>query len=523
MKFEGKIKNLKKYFILLALVIFVFVISHLINNTNTIYIDLFGSRIKTNNTILYNENNEYYISHSFVQENIDKEIHFDNISQKFVISSEKGLVKVKIGDKYININYQDEELNKVAAIEKEDKYLSLEVLKKAYNIDITVCSNTIYIYNNTYTKGKIKNNNVSVYKDKNIKSNIVEYVDKKDKINIINVYDNYIFVKVNENSVGYILKNSIKYKQEKQQEDKNHSDNSVYMFTDFNSTTIKRGLPIDGVILNMFNVTQTSGNIIQTNFKKSFCESVKKNEYKLFGMIGNGYNLAGFNTNTMSQILSDESKRVNLINNLADKIKEYSLDGIVLDFRKLKEKDIDNYIQFIKELKAFCKNEVIVNIDGSEYKQYIPVINYTDFSIINAYGQRDEKSTVAGSVSEIRWMQDIVLKCLNEAKKEKLVVGIPAYTILWTEKNSNIVGSEIYNLKAIKNYIEKNNLELKEVAGQNYAELKKGSLVYKMWLEDEFSIKNRLKIIKENSLKGVVIYKLGYENDTLINELKNIY
>ena len=104
---------------------------------------------------------------------------------------------------------------------------------------------------------------------------------------------------------------------------------------------------------------------------------------------------------------------------------------------------------------------------------------------------------------------------------KKIVAGLPAYSILWTEKNSNVINSEIYSMKAMQDYIEKNSLNQKEINGQNYVELKTGSLIYRMWLEDDISLKNRLEIVKKNNLKGIAIYKLGYENDNLINSLKN--
>ena len=138
------------------------------------------------------------------------------------------------------------------------------------------------------------------------------------------------------------------------------------------------------------------------------------------------------------------------------------------------------------------------------------------------YGQRDLNSTVAGSISEIPWMENIINKTLEEANSKKLVIGIPAYSILWTEKNSNVIDAEIYNLSATQDYISKNNLETKysEITKQNYIELKKGSLVYKMWVEDKISIKNRMDIIKSNNIMGVAIYKLGYENNEIIESIK---
>ena len=43
-----------------------------------------------------------------------------------------------------------------------------------------------------------------------------------------------------------------------------------------------------------------------------------------------------------------------------------------------------------------------------------------------------------------------------------------------------------------------------------------------MWLEDESSIKSRINIVKENKFYGVAIYKLGYENDTIIDIVNGI-
>ena len=521
MKISEKIILNTNYFILLFATIFLFIVLNLINGINTIYIDLFGKRIKVNDSIVLKENGEYYLSYSYIKENLDNEIYFDNISRKVVISSEIGLLKARIDEKSINVNYEEISINNIGVVEKEERYISLEVLKKAYGLDITVCNNTIYIYKNISFDGKVKYNNINIYLSSNVKSKIVDYVDKRDKIKAIYEKDNFVFVKVNEKTVGYISKNSLKYSIKNEEIKQNNLEPKNYIFADSSGTKIESGMPINGVLVDMFEVTQVSATVNEKSINSKLNASITQNGYKLYGIVNNGYNLSGFNTATMSQILSDETKRLNLINNLSSKIEKYNLEGIVIDFKRLKEKDISNYIQFVKEFKAFSGKEVIVNIDANEYKSLINIINYSDFSIINTYGQRDLKSTVSGSISEIGWMKGIIENTLKEVDNNKLVIGIPAYTILWTEKNSRVVDSEIYNLKAIKDYISKNELDVKEVNGQNYVEMNKGSLVYRMWLEDELSIKNRINLIKENNLAGIAIYKLGYENNTLIDILKN--
>lgn len=520
MKQKRFIQYYKNYIVLFACIMFLFTILQMLNRTTTIYIDCFGKIEKAKNDILIKQNNEYYLSYEYVKENIDNEIYFDNLSRKVVISSTNGLFKIKVNEENINIDFDSRKIKNKGVIEKEEKYISLEVLTQAYSIESTISNNTIYLYDNSSCVGKTNKNNISLYRENNIKSRIVDYVDKKDKINVISECGKFVLVKVNDKKVGYVLKNALKYSTLQAEQETEELKNKVYFFADANYEYKNIGLDIDGIMVSMFSITQLSGEIIENNIDKEKINNIGTNVY---GILDNGYELAGFNTTTVSQILSDEAKRLNLINKLTEKIEKYNLQGIVLDFRNLKEKDIPNFIQLIKELKAFSKRKIIVNITPSDNNLYRTVINYTDFTIVNVYGQRDLKSNVAGSISEISWMQEIIDKYLEIALKEKIVIGIPAYSILWTEKNSNVVDSDVYNLKAIEDYIKNNKLELKQINGQNYVELKKGSLTYRMWAEDEFSIKNRLKTINQKELLGICIYKLGYENESLINVLKNNY
>lgn len=364
-----------------------------------------------------------------------------------------------------------------------------------------------------------------MYAKNNTKSKIVGYVYKTDKI--IGFFENedFVFVKINDSDVGYVLKDMIKYsikdKEEKQVEEKN----KVYVFADNNTGAVSKNISADAIFINMFDITKQSASINVRSINDKFLDTLRQNDIDIYGIVSNGYNLAGFNTSTISQILADESKRITLINNLEEKVKQYNLAGIVIDFRMIKETDVHNYIQFIKEFKALSGKDVLVNIDANEYKNYMNLINYSDLAILNIYGLRDLNSTVSGSISDINWMENVIKDVLNVAHAEKIIVGIPAYTILWTEKNSNVVNSEIYNLTAIEEYISKNSLTKKynENAKQNYVELRKGSLTYKLWVEDEVSIKNRIQIIQDNNINKVAVYKLGYQNDSImnmVNELK---
>jgi spore germination protein YaaH len=47
--------------------------------------------------------------------------------------------------------------------------------------------------------------------------------------------------------------------------------------------------------------------------------------------------------------------------------------------------------------------------------------------------------------------------------------------------------------------------------GQNYTELTEGTAVYRMWLEDETSLKKRISVMKRYRLAGVAAWREGYE------------
>lgn len=517
MKFNKK--SVLMYLILLAVITFSFVITNLSNTNDNMYIDLFGERIKVTVDILLSENDEYYLSYDYIKENIDSEIYYDNVSKKVVIASNKCLTKAKLDEKKVTLNFKEESLEKVGVIEKNTEYISLEVLRKAYNYEIVNYKNTIYIFENKGFECVAKENNIKLYAGSSFKSSNVGTVDKETKLVGAFEKENFVLVKTEDEKIGYVPSKLISYEVNNIEDEKEEEMLKKYIFADSTNTYIDKDLGLNGVFVNMFDITKKTGEVTVKSVPSSLLSSIKNNGYKAYGIVTNGYNLAGFHTTTISQILSDESKRLFVINNLAENINKYNLDGIVIDFRMIKENDVNNFVQFIKEFNAFCEKDVVININASEYKNYVGAIKYSDFSVVNFYGLRDLNSTVSGSVSEIPWQKEITEKLLKEAEANKIVACIPSYSILWTEKNSKVIDTKIYSLKAIEDYILKNNLTKKHIEGlgQNYVELKKGSLVYKMWVEDETSIKNRMKIIKNSKLKGVAIYKLGYENSSIYN------
>ena len=54
-----------------------------------------------------------------------------------------------------------------------------------------------------------------------------------------------------------------------------------------------------------------------------------------------------------------------------------------------------------------------------------------------------------------------------------------------------------------------------EVHGQYYAEYEKDGATYMIWLEEERSIEEKLKLMKEYDIAGVATWKLGLERASI--------
>jgi spore germination protein YaaH len=150
--------------------------------------------------------------------------------------------------------------------------------------------------------------------------------------------------------------------------------------------------------------------------------------------------------------------------------------------------------------------------------------------MLMAYDQHWGSSPISGSVAQLTWVEKSLINVLKQVPNEKLVLGLPFYTRLWKEVYSEIDNKTIVTSKAISmeaaEQIIKENMAAKiwdEISGQYYSSYVKDGATYKIWLEDEQSIKLKTELVHKYDLAGVSSWRWGYErpeiwkviNDTL--------
>ena len=141
------------------------------------------------------------------------------------------------------------------------------------------------------------------------------------------------------------------------------------------------------------------------------------------------------------------------------------------------------------------------------------VANYIVFMAYDEYGVSSNK---AGTTAGYDWIKLSLQKFLQteEIESNKIILGVPFYTRVWTEKGDGTATSSVVNMKDI-NRVVPNGVEKKwdDSLKQNYVEYTDGGATKKMWIEDEESLKDKLTLISENNLGGVAEWQKDMEND----------
>lgn len=269
-----------------------------------------------------------------------------------------------------------------------------------------------------------------------------------------------------------------------------------------------------------FSIIDSSGSI-SSLASHEYVEKAKALGLEVWALVDD------FNTEVdMYELLSHTSRRENLSNALVEAAIQYKINGINIDFEKIPSKAGEHFIQFIRELSVKCRNNgIVLSVDNfvpAPYNKYYDRKEQgqlVDYVIVMAYDEHYAGSDIIGPVASIGFVKDAIINTLEEVPKEKTIIAVPFYSRLWKETAEGDVSSESLAMTpAIKMFTDNEvEPEWDEAAGSHYGEYEKDGAKYKMWLEDEKSIEEKMKIIYDADVAGIGAWKLGLEKEEVWN------
>lgn len=548
---EKRVKNKKaKKVINIVIGIVAFIIICLIANNYIVF-----DKNKTINLVINNknvtsnlknqvliENNTIYLSQSDIENFFDKHIYKEDETNKIITTYGKKIAAIGFEKNSININGSDKEIY-AHAIEKDGQvYLPISEMKDVYDVEIRNIEKTKVVTMDSLDreqKKAIVTSNLSVKSSTNFLTRTVDRIKKGDSVIIISSDKGYTKIRTEKGKIGYIKSKKVaneitvreEMKEEKQIEGK---VNLVWdYYSNVGSAPDRLGTSIDGVnvVAPAFFYLDDDGNLKDNIGEKgeNYINWAHDNGYKVWPMVSN----AEAGLTLTSEIMNSYAKRQKLIEDIVDKCVEYKLDGINVDFENMKQEDKDLYSRFIIELTPRLKEMGLVTSvdvtapDGGEtwsmcFDRHV-IGDVADYIIFMAYDEYGVSSTKPGTTAGYDWVKLSLNKFLQteEIESNKIILGIPFYTRVWTTDPSGKSTSKTVSMKKTESVIpDGTQKQWNDDLKQNYVEYTDGNNKKQIWIEDIDSIKSKISLITENNLGGVASWQKDMELDEIWSVLK---
>ena len=538
--------------VILALIV-LFIIAMIANN----YIILDNN--KTTNLVINNNNvtsdlrNEIiqedgiiYLSEDDIANFFDKHIYLEEENNKIITTYNKKIAEVSLEENVININGADKTTSAHAIERNGVIYIPISEMTEVYDIEIGNIEETKVITMDSLDeeqKKAVVTSNLAVKSSTRFIAKTVDRIEKGDSVVVISSDGKYSRIRTENGKIGYIKTNKLanEYTVREDMAEQKQIEGKVNMTWDYysevGSAPDRTGTTIEGV-----NVVSPSFFYIDENgaFRENVGESGQAyiewahgNGYKVWPMVSNAP-AANESLEITSEIMNSYENRKQLIEEIVDACVAYDLDGINIDFENMKQEDIDLYSRFIIELTPRL-NEIgmVVSVDvtapdgGETWSMCFDrnvIGDVADYIIFMAYDQNGISSTTAGTTAGYNWIELNLVKFLQteEIDSDKLILGIPFYTRIWTvDANGEVVRNPTVNMEDIEDVIPDGvqktwDDELK----QYYVEYQDGEYTRKMWIEDVESLKAKVSLVNENNLAGVASWQYGMETEDVWPMLK---
>lgn len=538
--------EIKRYIVIALLLVIVIIILFGISINDDIKknkienLVIFGDNIDTSYTP-YMEGNTAYISVDTISKTIDPYIYYDKVATKVIVTTYDEVIKLKVNENKISKNLEVTDIDTPVKIIDNIAYVPISLLTDTYKITIMYNSetSTLTIDKKDEKDLAVKYNQVNVYEELSTSSKVLATLYKNSTVKLYEEslnHSRWYKIRTETGIVGYVSKNAIDvnvYEEEEKIEDSNQD--KIVMFWQYGSNLETLGNKIDGVTTvspTWYELKNSKGEIT-SNFSKSYYDKAKQNGYSIWPIVTNGIDNANYSSKDTSDLMNSEEAREKFIKNMLKIAQENKLDGINIDFEAMRTDDKSLYTQFIRELcPIFRKYNIKVSVDMYfvAYMERSKIGEAADYVILMGYDQRGNWSQEAGSISEISWVEGNIASLINDSKIEpsKIILGVPFYTRLWIENSANnTLTTKVYSMKNCVDFLKTNEVEANydEASGQNYAQVKKGNVTYKLWIEDNVSMKNRVDIISKYGLAGISTWQKGLETndvwEVIANNIKN--
>ncbi len=254
-----------------------------------------------------------------------------------------------------------------------------------------------------------------------------------------------------------------------------------------------------------------------------------KKRVLLFGNLTDG----NFDKDTAHAILTDQAVQDRAIQGMIAKSTALEVAGIQIDFENIPDGDRDAYTAFLKRLAGeLHQRKMTLSIAAAAKTRdsrtgwggatdYAAIGQIVDQFYIMAYDEH-WRGGEPGPVASLGWVEKVVRYATGVMPSQKVILGLPFYGYEWSaEANAGTKTNKAFGASSMARRVAANDAKITwdPVAGENVATFKTGDGERIAWYPDERSLDAKLRLAYQYNLKGVALWRLGFEPDEWWHQL----
>lgn len=502
------------------------------------------------------EEKQIYLPYNVVIDNINKRFYFDSTENTLSFATATEIIRTEVGSNDYYVNRSKTSLGyPIVRTEGENVYIALDFVEQLTDVKYEFYEqpNRIVLESNwgeTYSYYTV-NKAAKLRYAQSKKSDILASLEEKDVLRVISdeeeLLEGYTKVMTKDGVIGYVpekylsevyekkLKGGVKeeaYPHISKEKTINmvwhQVTNSVANNSILNELAGTKGL--NCISPTWFSISSNEGTI-SSLASETYVSRAHSSGIEVWALCDDFK--AANDEIDLATVLGNTTNRDKLINALIASAIQYNLDGINIDFEHISAKTADAYLEFLRELSVKCRNNgIVLSVDSYVPTEYTAFYDreeqgkIVDYVVVMAYDEHYGGSKESGSVASIGFVEEAVNNILKMVDPSQVIIGMPFYTRLWKESivdGETKVTSSAHSMAQASNILSQNGVkpEWDKTTGQYYAEYSLGKDLYKIWLEEDKSIEEKLKVIfadhKQGKVAGVASWKLGLEKSDIWN------
>ena len=487
----------------------------------------------------------YYFDFATVRKYFNDRFYEDKTEGLLLYTTPVDTIRTEIGSStYIKEGSPVESDYALSFYEGETLYIAAEYLKNYCNFSYSVFTepNRMQVYTQwgEETTAQIEKDTAVRYQG-GVKSDILKDIKKGDTVTILETMETWSKVKTKDSVIGYVENKRLSEPAVAEQIPvtdyvepeftcltRDYKINLAWhqvWNADANSTLASMLAPTKGVSVispTWFSLSDNEGGFTSIA-SGSYVQQAHDMGLEVWALIDN------FSTEISTKtILSSTTTRTRLIENLVQTVKDYSIDGINIDFEQVSADAGDDYIQFIRELSVACRREgIVLSVDNYVPTGYTDHYNreeqglFADYVIVMGYDEHYSGSE-AGPVASTKYVTEGIENTIAVVPENKVINAVPFYTRIW-KTEGDVVSCDSVSMDAAAQFVANNGIETywNGETGHNYGEIQTGEAFYQVWLEDIQALEQKLGIMGNYNLGGIAGWKLGLENAAAWDLIEN--